>query len=560
MSKFVSHGPCDICGSSDAVGWYSDGHGVCFSCNRYYPSATGVACEIYDPKTEETNLLSETSPEKKSITPLTTVFRDIPKRNLPEEAIRKYGIDINMDKNVDVAHRYPFFKDGQHVANQIRKRSQKGFYWEGDPRGAELFGQHLFPKGGKAVTVCEGAIDAPSAWVLLGSRYPVVSVVSAAGAFEQCKQNYEYLDSFEEVVLCFDADEAKKRPDGTLYYPGQEAAKKVAELFKPGKCRILTLSEGKDPSDYRQKGIDSKVFVNEWYRAPKFKPDGLIPGTDMWDRIQNRPTHFQTPYPFEGLNRLTYGLRLSEFVVINAQTGVGKTSLLKEIEYGLLMHPEVREKGYGVGFLHLEELDSDLALGLMSIHANKRFGLPDTEASEEELHKAFDEVINTPRVVIYDHFGSNEIDAIVAKVRHMAALGCKYIVLDHLSIVVSDQDGDERKRLDEISTKLKTLCMESNIALIAVIHQNRQGQIRGTAGVEQLANIVLRLERDLTSPDPWRRNVTRVWCEKNRFCGRTGPAAWLFFDDATGRMIELDEVAVTKYEEGQSINDSDIPF
>jgi twinkle protein len=162
--------------------------------------------------------------------------------------------------------------------------------------------------------------------------------------------------------------------------------------------------------------------------------------------------------------------------------------------------------------------------------------------------------------VIYDHFGSNEIESIVAKVRHMAALGCKYIVLDHLSIVVSDQNGDERKQLDEISTKLKTLCMEANIALIAVIHQNRQGQIRGTAGVEQLANIVLRLERDLTSPDPWRRNVTKVWVEKNRFCGRTGPASWLFFDDITGRMIELDDVAITKYEEGITISDADIPF
>ena len=142
----------------------------------------------------------------------------------------------------------------------------------------------------------------------------------------------------------------------------------------------------------------------------------------------------------------------------------------------------------------------------------------------------------------------------------MAALGCKYIVLDHLSIVVSDQNGDERKQLDEITTKLKTFCMEANVALIAVIHQNRQGQIRGTAGVEQLANIIFRLERDLTSPDPWRRNVTKVWVEKNRFCGRTGPACWLFFDDITGRMVELDEAAVTKYEEGLPFNDSDIPF
>jgi twinkle protein len=534
------------------VGWYSDGHGVCFSCNRYYPT--------YDPQLEEANLLSETNPVIKTITPLTNVFHALPKRGLTEDAVKKYQIDVCMDPAVDVAHRYPFFYDGQHVANQIRKRSSKGFYWEGNPRSAELFGQHLFPAGGRAITVCEGALDAPSAWLLLGSRYPVVSVISAAGAFEQCKSNYEYLDSFEDIVICFDKDEAKKRPDGTSYYPGQEAAKKVAELFAPGKARILTLSEGKDPNEYRQKGVDPKVFTNEWYRAAKFKPDGLISGTDMWDRIHNRPSHFSTSYPFDGLNKLTYGLRLSEFVVINAQTGVGKTSLLKEIEYAILTNPEVREKGYGVGFLHLEELDSDLALGLMSIHANKRFGLPDTEASVGELKSAFEDVINTNRVVIYDHFGSNEIDAIVAKVRHMAALGCKYIVLDHLSIIVSDQSGDERKQLDEISTKLKTLCMEANIALVAVIHQNRQGQIRGTAGVEQLANIVLRLERDLCSSDSWRRNITKVWVEKNRFCGRTGPASWLFFDDITGRMQELKPEAITKYEEGQTINDADIPF
>lgn len=47
------------------------------------------------------------------------------------------------------------------------------------------------------------------------------------------------------------------------------------------------------------------------------------------------------------------------------------------------------------------------------------------------------------------------MDAVLDKVRHMHALGCKYTVLDHLSIVVSDQSGDERKQLDEISTKLK---------------------------------------------------------------------------------------------------------
>lgn len=551
-SSFMNHGPCEVCGSSDGVGWYSDGHGVCFVCGKY----------VDHEGKRETRQASGKRRDITPLTPLTHVFREIPRRGLTEAAIQKYQIDVNLDRDKDVAHRYPYFKRGEHVANKVRKRSEKGFYYEGEYGDVDsLFGQHLFPPGSaKQVTVVEGELDAPSAWLLLGSRYPVVSVLASSSAVEDCKTSFEYLNSFDQIVLCFDKDEPKTRNDGTKFYPGQEAAKKVADLFPPGKCRILTLENGKDPNDYRQKGIEPLVFQREWWAAPRYMPDGLVFGPDMWDRITNRPKHFQVPYPVSGLNKMTYGIRLSELVVINAPTGVGKTSLLKEIEYALLTDGEIIEKGYGVGFLHLEELDTDLALGLMSVHNSKPYHLPDTPRTEEELRKAYDDIINTQRVVIYDHFGSNEIEAILSKVRHMAALGCKYIVLDHLSIIVSDQSGDERKQLDEITTKLKTFCMEANVALIAVIHQNRQGQIRGTAGVEQLANIVIRLERDLISEDTWRRNITKVFVEKNRFSGRTGPASWLFYDDLTGRLSELEPDSVKKYEEGASLNDADIAF
>ena len=92
--------------------------------------------------------------------------------------------------------------------------------------------------------------------------------------------------------------------------------------------------------------------------------------------------------------------------------------------------------------------------------------------------------------------------------------------------------------------------MELNIAVIAVIHQNRQGQIRGTAGVEQLANIVIKLLRDRLSEDPWRRNVLKLIVEKNRFCGRTGPGAYLAYNEFTGRLTELTEEQVAAYNAG----------
>jgi twinkle protein len=221
--------------------------------------------------------------------------------------------------------------------------------------------------------------------------------------------------------------------------------------------------------------------------------------------------------------------------------------VVQEIEAHLLKNTEV-----GVGFLHLEESNADTLLGLMSIEANKPLHLPDVreKVKDDELREYFDKSCNSDRVVVWDHFGSNSIHEVLAKVRHMHNLGCKYIVLDHLSIVVSDQSGDERKQLDEITTKLKTLCMELDVAVIAIIHQNRAGQIRGTAGVEQLSNIVFKLHRDKTAVDEFRRNVTKVVVEKNRFCGITGPCCWLFYDSGTGRLRELDADEIRTYEEG----------
>jgi twinkle protein len=564
VSNFQRHARCHECGSKDNVGVYDDGHGTCFSCGAYYHQyQEGEASQL--PTEPQPSEASRAFGSKKAnlspLTPLTTVFRAIPRRGLTEESIKKYGIDINMDKSADVAHRYPYFRNGEHVANKVRKRSEKAFYWEGDSKDAGLFGQHLFPRGcADTITIVEGELDAPSGWQLFGGRYPVVAVPSVGHAVAAIRANYEYLNSFKGIVICFDVDEGTRLPNGTMFYPGQDTAKKVADLFAPNKCRILTLQHGKDLSEYLQKGIAAKTFVSEWWKAPHYSPAGLKIGADMWDEITNRPSSFAIPYPWEPLNKKTYGIRLSEAVLLMADTGVGKTSIFKEIEHAILTNEEVIEAGYGVGFLHLEEPNFDTALGIMSIESNRPYHLPDTPRDNEELRRAYDKTLNNNRAIFYDHFGSNNIDEILSKVRYMAVMGCKYIFIDHLSIIVSDQSGDERKQLDEISTKLKTLTMELNIAVFCVIHTNRDGQARGSAGPEKVANIHLSLHRDKKDPDPWRRNVLKIEIEKNRFSGRTGPTLWLFYDEATGRLVELDDVAITKYEEGLTINDSDLPF
>lgn len=535
MSKFLRHEGCPECGSSDGLAIYEDNK-HCFVCDYHESSGN------YEGESNISDTYPVRQAAQRDITPLPQYEQiAIKDRGINALTVNKYKVSVNTNPESQVGHVYPYFdENGAHVANKVRRKGEKAFYWEGDFGKGTLFGQQLFPAGGKAITVVEGECDALAGFQLTGSRYPCVSVKSASVAKKDCADNFEYLDSFEKIVLCFDNDD-----------PGQKAAVQVAQLFAPGKVHILKLEKAKDANDYLVKGLE-KEYVNEWFRAPTYMPDGLKIGKDMWDEVKNHKMPKSVPLPWNGLNYMTYGLRKSEVMLFTADTGVGKTSVMKHIEHHLLMYPDLIERKEGVGILHLEEPNYDTVIGLMSVQANKPYHLPDTERSEEEMKEHFDAVINHERVVIWDHFGSNDIDAVLAKIRHMAALGCSYIVLDHLSIVVSDHNGDERKQLDEISTKLKMLCMNLNIWVGAVIHVNRQGQIRGSAGPEQIANIVVKLYRDKTDPDPWRRNVTSLIVEKNRFCGRTGPACYLFYNEITGRLEELSKEMSDVYERGDS--------
>lgn len=528
MSKFIRHDSCPSCGSKDNLAVYDD-HVYCFGCE-------------YTKKVGET--ISENAQEKPATTNIiglpTKAARDITSRNIAKKAVEKYKVLVSVNPDNEIEAVFPRFdRDGNHIANQIRYKDKK-FKCEGQINQAGVFGRQNFPAGGRSITITEGYYDTLASFEMNGFKYPVVGVMSASTAKKEIVDDFEYLNSFDEIVINFDND-----------VPGVKAAKECAQLFAPGKVRVLTLVDYKDANEYliNERQNDYK---NEWFRASVFKPDGLLLGTELWGEIENHKTPFSVPYPWPALNEKTYGIRTSEMILLLADTGVGKTSVCKAIEHALLTNQELVDMKYGVGLLHFEEPKYDTAIGLMSIDMEKPLHLPDTPKTLEEMRVSYDKIINTKRLVIYDHFGSNDIDIVLAKIRHMAALGCKYIFLDHLTIIVSDQAGDERKQLDEISTKIKTMTMELDLAVFCVIHINRQGQVRGSAGPEQVANIIMRLDRDKKELNPWRRNVTKIIIEKNRFCGRTGPGCYLHYNDETGVLSELPPDLVVEFEQGGS--------
>ncbi len=517
---FVKSGlPCPKCDSSDAYAIDDNGWGKCFSCDANIP----LDNKDYEPPEEYIVTKTYTQP-----TPTSLTYRALVDRNINVNVCERYGVGFS---GADLV--FPYGN-----AAKVRKGGQKDFTITGAwQANTGLFGQERFSGGGKMVIVTEGEIDALSAFQMMDSKYPVVSVRNGAkAALKDCKTNYEYLDSFDNIYICFDNDDA-----------GKAATSEVAELFAR-KAKIVKLPNGaKDANDMLKDGRKTEFSVTLW-RAEAYTPDGIIAGETLYDLVMTPTKGADVLYPFAEMNKLTYGIRKGELVTVTAGSGLGKSQFLREIIYGIMQN--TTEK---VGLMFMEEDVRKTALSLMSLAADKPLHLPDSQASDEEKTDAFNKTLGTGRVYLFDHFGSSDVDNIVNRVRYMAkAMDCKYVFLDHISIVVSAQsNGDERKAIDEIMTKLRTLVAETGIALFCVSHLKRPNdkgheegaatslaQLRGSGSIAQLSDIVIGLERNGQAEDILDRNTTKVRVLKNRFSGTTGPAGQLLYSLDTGRMTE----------------------
>jgi twinkle protein len=463
--------------------------------------------------------------------------KSIPERGITQQTCEKFGVTQD-----DGKHYYPYTDGaGNRVACKVRTVADWSFSIKGDFKEATLFGQQLFHVGGKYITVYEGELDALAGYQLTGSQWPSVSIRNGAqAALKDCKAQYEWLNSFETVVICFDGDE-----------PGKKAAKEVAELFG-NKAKIVQYKDGyKDACEYLIAGA-TKEFVNAWWKAAPYVPDGIVNAADLWEEVSKPEPMPEAKYPWKGLNKLLCGLWPATLITVTAGSGLGKSQFLREILYFIL-----KTTSWNIGGLFLEESTKKTARSIMSLHANKLLHLPDTPTTEQELKEAFDATLGSNRIYLFDHFGSSDVDNISNRIRYMAkACDCRVVFLDHISIVVSGQDlGDERKAIDNLMTRLRTLVQELEITLICVSHLRRpQGnaghedgqavslsQLRGSGAIAQLSDAVITLERNSMAENELERHRTKVSVAKNRYNGFTGPACDLNYIKETGRMIEAEE-------------------
>ena len=528
---WLHNGPCEKCNSSDARSHYDDGSGYCHSCETYF-KADGEEAE---PVSNDW-LRGEYLPMKS--------------RRLEEETLRKAGYQYD---RVAKLHIMNVRDSSGKLIGQKTRTQDKEFSWRGEcKKDPPIYLSWLWPAKGRSVILTEGEIDCLSFWQSWGLKYPTGSLPNGTGSVRKAiLKHYEQLLCFDNIYLSFDNDE-----------PGQKALELACSLLPVGKVKIIRLPEDCNDANECLMKHGPQALVRAYYDAQDYRPDGIREGREFTkERLKKkRRAGFELPWP--QLNEMWMGLRDGEVTTICAGSGIGKTTIARDIAYHMRTKHDLK-----IGNIYLEE-DNDTSV---SAYVARHQGVPlkcvlaNPECISDDDWDAALAAVVWDGMMFYDHFGSLESDRLLTMMRYMATSGCRFIVLDHISIVHSGlESNDERKDIDVLMTKLASFVKETGVGVIAVVHLKRgknynEGDpisltdMRGSASIEQLSFNVLAVERD--QQDNEKKLFAQMRSLKCRITGETGEADRLKWDVKRGQY----EIA-GPIEFDPHTNDGDDPF
>ena len=549
MSICTHHEPCPQCRGQgrdtkgDNLAVYDDGHKYCFACGYWEGDKP-----MHDMKPEPVY--------DEDWKPYRGACQVLSHRGIKEDVTKKFDYQsANMNgKDVEIAN---YYRDGELIAQKLRG-PDKQFKWIGKANNLPLYGQWLWPsKGGKKLVITEGEVDAMTVCQINGG-WPVVSLPTGAqGALKSIKDNLEFVNSYDEVILMFDEDEA-----------GRDAAKKVAETLPPGKCKIANLPFN-DPNDCLLAGKSKEVMTAMW-NAQHYSPDEILHISNINLNEDTEQSVFS--YPWGNMNKFLIGQRSGEITLWTSGTGSGKSTIIREIIWDHL------KRGRKCGAIMLEESPKETIEDIISLIINKPVR---SIRAERLMHKLMEsegqQVLSTNEIdtfndaeyhdalaklgktgfYIYDHLGNNGVENLVQRLEFMAvSLGIEVIVLDHITAAATGMLGsmndNERLLIDSLMKELRSLVSRTGVHIHIVSQLVKNGKafeegeritmqdLRGSGSLASVPNTVIALERNRQDPDEIVKNTTTVRVLKNRLTGKCGIASALYYNHNCGRLEEVE--------------------
>ena len=482
-------------------------------------------------------------------------YKGYPSRGLSLNVMKTYGVkcEMSVTDGEPIAFYFPHKKKGTITGYKrccVRAGTSKKEKWRaiGDVDiSCDLFGANLQGTNTFRTYITEGEWDCLAlheAQLANPKRKFVPNVVSitfgAGNAAECVMNNKEYLDKSKERVVVFDNDE-----------PGQEAMVELSLVYPEFKTFKIETNDLNDMLLSDKEGLLSLSLNN----IIDFQPEDIVTEALSVDEL-TEPLKKGVYLPIlPMMSSKLHGFREGELTFIMAPEGAGKSTVAREIGYGLMT------AGEAVGNVFLEEslkktqqayiaMDNDVPLAA--------FREDPSIIPVENIKNSIAKLINNKRSAWLEcKFGSLRPSMVMPKFRHMHHLGMKYIIFDHIHMALSGEVlKDERQVIDQLCTEMAAFCESTGVAIICISHiteQKRQppkdssGNIdypyyykvqnkdaRGSGAFSQLAHNIIHIEPQITE-DGTRGNA-RVKIGKNREWGWLGVCDEFEQHPKTGRI------------------------
>lgn len=526
----ISHQPCPHtdCNSSDAFSWNTEKQiGMCYSCGKPYPSK---GMSVYDWVSDEYPLKGNegketqmtTATKLKVVEPQTDghymALRGIGKNTMEFYGVKTYNKDDDPFSHVYV---YP---NGSTKTRVFPKDFHTGNGFKSDL----LFGMDKFPAGtAKAITITEGELDAMSAYQMLGSQYPVVSLPSATPSkklLENCK---DWLGSFEKIYLSLDSDNK-----------AEKFALSLMHLF-PSRVYKVPHDKYKDANEFLVAG-KPLAYKSAWYNSPLYMPDNIYASEEKFlNLLHDTPEHSYVPTGIQALDEKLLGLMRGHFTVIKGPTGIGKSELMRYLESNFIKnYPTVKFATW-----HLEETKLRSLLGVVSYQLQDnltRKDLIEQKGRMTDVEGAI-KVITTNSGYMQFHLREEDgAEELIDQIRVLTQVyGCEFILFEPIQDVITiGSDESKEAALADLAVRLSKLAADLNVGIVTIAHTNEAGDVKYCKMIGQRASVIIDIHRDKESDNLLDRNTTKLVIKKNRPTGLEGEAGELSFDPETFTLKE----------------------
>jgi hypothetical protein len=576
------------CGSSDALSAYAninkegDTHysGFCYSCNQAFGKEAfhksshapefgiegGVVTEkkTFQKISKKERITREEVSELWSRTGGKVGNLGKGYRGLSEWVLKFYGhrVEYNGVGEVKAVY-YPETEEDKLQGYKSRHLPKSFGYGNIGKTGVnnQLSGQHKFPDGGKYCLIAAGEEDKCAAQDMLRNYqklkgqedyapYAVVSPTTGEpSAAKQCRQQYEFFDKFDILIIGMDDDEV-----------GREAAEEIAKVLPKDKVRVAKWGALKDPNAILLAG-KQKQFWSSFFGAKELVDSGVYNASNSMveDVVEVLTTPRITLPPFASkLQEMTKGSGLFTRSIYSliGDTSVGKSTHID----AWIFHWMFNVPNHKVGIVSIEATKGEWVAGMLSTYLeNNLWWIPQYEIRDYMETPEVKERINN---FFFNEYGESRFAIVDDREGTVASLqkcierlerqyGCTIIVNDVLTDILRVVDNEDQARHFNWQSNF----VKNGATIFNILHTRKPSNNRGGKPTfpdefdaygnsifiqKSAGNFVIARNKEAPNADVIEQNTTYLRVPKLRK-GVTGSGGAWYYDGETRMVYDRDQ-------------------